>query len=107
MDDIITRWAADLQKYQKEFQTQAAQVAAWDQALVQNSDKISKLFGKTFQAERDASEVENQLRLMEDQQDELDGFLERYEREVDELLEKNNIKSQEGLRGPDQERERT
>ena len=107
MDEIITRWAADLSKYQKEFQDQAQQVAAWDRALVENTDKVNALFGKTFQAERDAAEVERQLRIVEEQQDELGSFLDRYEKEVDSLIQNNGIKGPDGLRGPDQERERT
>jgi len=106
MDEIITRWASDLSKYQKEFQAQAEQVAIWDRTLVENSDKISKLYSKTFQAERDAAEVERQLTLVEGQQEELGMWLERYEKEVDEMI-KNQVRGREGLQGPDQERERT
>jgi nuclear pore complex protein Nup62 len=107
MDEIITRWAADLAKYQKEFQEQAEQVATWDRALVENTNKINTLFSKTFQAQRDAAEVERQLRIVEEQQDELGAFLDRYEKEVDNLIQNNGIRGPEGLRGPDQERERT
>jgi nuclear pore complex protein Nup62 len=110
MDEIITRWAADLSKYQKEFQTQAAQVAEWDKALVENTDKINKLYSKTFQAERDAGEVERQLSQMEDGQQELEVFLDRYEKEVEQMMRNKGVDGQgrgDGLRGPDQERERT
>ncbi|KAF2182492.1 hypothetical protein K469DRAFT_510389, partial [Zopfia rhizophila CBS 207.26] len=108
MDEIITRWAADLSKYQKEYQQQAEQVAAWDRALVENTEKVSKLFSKTFQAERDASEVERQLRIMEEGQDELATWLDRYEKEVEVLMRGTGVQGRtDGLRGPDQERERT
>lgn len=110
MEEIITRWANDLSKYQKEFQAQAEKVAAWDATIVENTDKINKLYSKTFQAERDAAEVEKQLRTMEDNQMELDQFLDRYEAEVDELLKRSGVSGHgrsDGLHGPDQERERT
>jgi nuclear pore complex protein Nup62 len=106
MDDIINRWATDLSKYQKEFQTQANTVAGWDRLLVENSEKISKLYSKTFQAERDATEVERQLVHVEGQQEELAQWLDRYEAEVDSLIDRQNA-GMEGLQGPDQEREAT
>jgi len=108
MDEIITRWAADLSKYQKEFQQQAETVASWDRALVENTERIRQLYSKTFQAERDAAEVERQLTMMEDNQQELDSYLDRYEKEIDNLMKMHGVGGKsEGLRGPDQERERT
>ncbi|KAF1808337.1 hypothetical protein P152DRAFT_462611 [Eremomyces bilateralis CBS 781.70] len=109
MDEIITKWATDLTKYQKEFTRSAQQVAGWDQLLVENSDKISKLYSKTFHAERDAAEIDKQLSTVESQQDELQHFLDRYEREIDELLVKGGVMGPDGvgLQGVDQERERT
>ena len=106
MDEIITRWASDLSKYQKEFQTQAAKVSSWDRALVQNSNDISKLYSRTFQAERDTVEVQKQLSIVEGHQDELEQWLHRYEKEVDELMARQ-VGQGEALQGPDQERERT
>lgn len=108
MDDIITRWASDLSKYQKEFQSQAETVAAWDRMLVENSEKISKLYHKTFQAERDAAEVEKQLSLVEGNQAELEAWLDKYEREIDEMMARQSGGiGVDGMQGPDQERERT
>ena len=74
--------------------------------LVENSDKISKLYSRTFQAERDAAEVERQLTTVENQQDELSLWLDRYEKEVDEIMSRQ-VGQGEGMSGPDQERERT
>ena len=93
-------------KYQKEFQAQADKVATWDSMLVENSNEISKLYSKTYQAERDISEVQRQLSSVEGQQDELSQWLDRYEREVDEMLNKQIGRGDRG-QGPDQERERT
>ncbi|KAF3483882.1 uncharacterized protein GIQ15_03206 [Arthroderma uncinatum] len=106
MDEIITRWATDLTKYQKEFQEQAEQVAEWDRMLVENGTKVQKLYGNTVDAERATQEVERQLASVESQQDELSSWLDRYEQEVETLLSKQ-VGMGDNLPGPDQERART
>ncbi|KAJ9242143.1 hypothetical protein DTO169E5_3364 [Paecilomyces variotii] len=106
MDEIITRWATDLTKYQKEFREQAEKVAEWDRMLVENGTKVQKLYGSTVDAERATQEVERQLASVEGQQEELSSWLDRYEREVDEMMSKQ-VGPGETLQGPDQERERT
>jgi nuclear pore complex protein Nup62 len=106
MDEVITRWATDLTKYQKEFKDQAAKVAEWDRLLVQNGEKIQKLYLGTYEAERASNEIERQLSSVESQQDELSSWLDRYEQEVNELYSKR-IGETEHVAGPDQERERT
>ena len=106
MDDIITRWASDLSRYQTEFQAQAEKVASWDRILVENSEKIQRLYGSTLEAERATTEVERQLTSVESDQAELEAWLNHYEAEVDNMIQTQVGKS-EGLSGPDQERERT
>jgi nuclear pore complex protein Nup62 len=106
MDEIITRWASDLSKYQKEFQEQAAKVASWDRLMVENGEKIQKLYLSTFEAERQSAEIERQLANVESQQDELASWLDRYETDVDEMFSRQ-VGQGETLQGPDQERERT
>ena len=76
--------------------------------MVENSDKVRQLYSKTFQAERDAAEVERQLTMMEENQQELDSYLDRYEKEIENLMKMHGVSGRsDGLRGPDQERERT
>lgn len=106
MDEIITRWATDLSKYQKEFKEQAAQVAQWDRLLVENGERIQKLYLETFEAEKGSREIERQLVGIESQQEELETWLDRYESEVDSMFAKQ-IGHGEQLAGPDQEREKT
>jgi nuclear pore complex protein Nup62 len=106
MDEIITRWATDLTKYQKDFREQAEKVAKWDRMLMENVDRVQKLYGNTVDAERATQEVERQLASVEGQQEELSSWLDRYEREVDEMMSKQ-VGSGETLQGPDQDRERT
>lgn len=105
MDEIITRWASDLSKYQKEFQKQAERVAAWDRMLVENSEKIQKLYGSTLEAERATTEVERQLTAVENDQTEVELWLDYYEKDVEKLTAVHG--QGESLQGPDQERERT
>lgn len=106
MEDIVTRWASDLSKYQKEFKEQATTVSSWDRSLVENGEKIQKLYLDTFEAERASHEIERQLAAVEGQQDELEAWLDRYESEVQDMFAKQ-IGPGEQLAGPDQERERT
>lgn len=106
MDEIITRWASDLLKYQKDFQEQAAKVATWDRLLVENGEKIQTLSDSTHEAERSTREIESQLSTVEDQQAELTSWLDRYEADVDEMFARQ-VGPGENLQGPDQERERT
>jgi len=106
MDEIITRWASDLLKYQKEFQDQATKVAAWDRLMVENGDKIQKLYSSTWDAAKASTEVERQLAAVEGQQAELTSWLDRYEADVDEMFARQ-VGQNESLQGPDQERERT
>lgn len=93
-------------KYQKEFREQAEKVAEWDRMIVENGTKVQKLYGSTVDAERATLEVERQLASVEGQQEELGAWLDRYEREVDEMMSKQ-VGPGEALQGPDQERERT
>ncbi|KAI1382281.1 Nsp1-like C-terminal region-domain-containing protein [Hypoxylon crocopeplum] len=107
MDEIITRWATDLSKYQKEFKDQATQVAQWDRLLVENGERIQKLYLETFEAEKGSREIERQLVGIESQQGELESWLDKYEGEVDTMFAKHLGGYGEQLTGPDQERERT
>lgn len=102
----MTRWASDLSKYQKEFKDQATVVSTWDRQLVDNGEKIQKLYLETYEAERASNEIERQLTQVESQQEELELWLDRYESEVQEMFAKQ-IGPGEQLTGPDQERERT
>ncbi|KAL8768823.1 MAG: hypothetical protein Q9203_002737 [Teloschistes exilis] len=103
MDEIITRWASDLAKYQKEFQKQAEKVADWDRMIVENSEKIQKLYGSTLESERATAEVERQITAVENDQDELQAWLNRYEKDVDQMIANQG----DPFHGPDLERERT
>lgn len=106
MEDIVTRWASDLSKYQKEFKEQATVVSNWDRELVTNGERIQKLYLDTFEAERASHEIERQLSTVETQQNELEAWLDRYESEVQDMFAKQ-IGPGEQLAGPDQEREKT
>lgn len=74
--------------------------------LVENSDKIQKLYGRTLEVERATTEVERQLTAVENDQAELAIWLDHYEKEVNQMTA-NQVGQGESLQGPDQERERT
>lgn len=71
--------------------------------LVENSEKIQKLYGSTLEAERATAEVERQITAVENDQDELESWLDRYEEKVDQMI----ANAGDSLHGPDLERERT
>ena len=104
MDEILTQWSTSLAQHQKTFASLAQQVSAWDRMLVENAGKITSLYGRCFQAERDVAEVERQLSGVEHGQVELESVLERYEGWVDEILEAEGVGEVGGVDG---ERERT
>lgn len=74
--------------------------------MVENSSKIATLYGRCFQAERDCSEVERQLTNVEHTQYEIELALDKYESEIDKLMETGGV-SNESIGGVDAERERT
>lgn len=85
-------------------------MSVWDRLLIENSDKIGKLYTRTYQAEKDAAEVERQLSRVEEQQEELGAWLDKYETDVDEMVARmgGNVGGDgvDGLGAVDQERER-
>lgn len=82
-------------------------MAEWDRLLVENGDKIQKLYLNTYEAERASNEIEKQLMAVESQQDELENWLNRYEEDVNEMITKQVGQVGDQLGGYDQERERT
>lgn len=107
LDEIITTWSTSLATHQKTFAKLADRVARWDRQLVENSSSIGKLYSRVFQAERDCAEVERQLSNVEGGQRELEARLDRYESEVDSMLEAAGLGEEGAAGGVDGERERT
>lgn len=73
---------------------------------MENSSKISTLYGRCFQAERDCSEVERQLTNVEHNQSDIEHLLDKYEADVDQMMSQTGV-SEDGISGVDAERERT
>lgn len=69
--------------------------------------KISKLYISAVTAEKQTASVEMQLTAVENQQNELESWLTKYEGEVDDMLAKSGAGQGMELGVPDQERERT
>ena len=74
--------------------------------LVENSDKIQKLYGSTLEAQRATSEVERQLTLVENEQADLERDLDAYERQIDEMTSVQQGLGESSYQGPDGERQR-
>ncbi len=75
--------------------------------LVENSEKIQKLYGSTLEAERATTEVERQLSAVESDQETLESWLNHYEKEVDSMISSQQGGQGDSISAPDQERERT
>ena len=73
---------------------------------MENSDKIQKLYGNTLEAERATTEVERQLTTVENDQAELQLWLEHYEQELSQMMS-NQVGPGESLQGTDLERDKT
>jgi nuclear pore complex protein Nup62 len=43
IEEIVNKWAADLDTHVREFNTFAAEVAVWDRALVENGNTVRYL----------------------------------------------------------------
>lgn len=74
--------------------------------MVENGEKIQKLYLTTFEAEKASREVERHLVTVESQQEELEHWLDRYEADVDQMFARD-IGRNDTLTGPDQDREKT
>ena len=75
--------------------------------LVENSEKIQKLYGSTLEAERATTEVERQLSAVESDQETLELWLDHYEKEVDSMIASQQGGQGETISASDQEREKT
>jgi nuclear pore complex protein Nup62 len=106
LDEVLTMWSTSLTSHQKSFKDLATQVSAWDRQMVENSMKISALYSRCFQAERDCSEVERQLTNVEHTQNDIAAFLDRYEAEVDQMMQVAGVDA-DGISGVDAERDNT
>jgi nuclear pore complex protein Nup62 len=41
VDEIVTKWATELDGHVRDFNSYAGEVAAWDRALIQNGNNVS------------------------------------------------------------------
>lgn len=105
MEEIITRWTTDLEKYKTEFTTQAAEVKKWDGVLIENGDKIMTLFTETLEAEKTQGRMDTVLQQLESDQEELGTALDYYEAQIKDLFEAQ-MGGVEGMQPADQEREK-
>ena len=108
MDEILNRWATDLNKYTKDFRAHAETVRDWDQRVSENIQDITKLYINTIKSEKEMQAVEWHLQKVEDEQDKLERALDQYEGEVEQLMTRSGVdQATTELGGPDQEREKT
>lgn len=108
MEEIISRWTSDLEKYKSEFHGQAAEVKKWDAVLIENGDKILNLSLETQEAEKTQTRMDTVLQQLENEQEELGTALDYYESQIKDIFEGTLGASAGGEMQPaDQEREKT
>ena len=106
MEDLINKWTSELSKGQKQFKEQAEAISDWDRILIENGERISKLYAETVEAETIQGRLDGSLSYVESQQEELAALLDGYEAGVRELFE-TQLGGREAVQPADQEREKS
>jgi len=103
MEEIINKWTGELDRCSEEFKTQATDIRSWDAILVENGDKIAKLYTATLEATQSQERIDSALTYIQDSQSELTTLLDHYEDVVRECFEQ--LGGREGMQPADQERQ--
>ncbi|KAI9341053.1 Nsp1-like C-terminal region-domain-containing protein [Pilaira anomala] len=104
MEDILNMWTKELEKQTKDFHKQASQVAKWDQQLIENGNKISKLHENVTKVEVTQREIDQNLEYINAQQEELNSILDTYEKQIKEVFDESNL--QQPMQPADIQREK-
>ncbi len=91
----MNTWVAQLEEHVEAFGTFATNVAAWDQVVVRNGDKIRELHDRVVDAGATQSELDADLDQLVAGQKDMKRYLDSLEGEVDALFAK-----EEGRMGP-------
>ncbi|KAF8338724.1 Nsp1-like C-terminal region-domain-containing protein [Cantharellus anzutake] len=103
IDEIIAKWNNELETQVKQFHKVASEVAVWDRALMENSEKINFLFNKVTAAQASQVAIDESLKHIEEQQRALNKTLDGYEEIVKQIL--NNSGRSLDLGPADRERD--
>lgn len=106
LEEIINRWASDIEKYKGEFVKQSEHVKKWDTVLIENGDKLVDLLSKTIEAEKAQTRMDTVLLQLESEQEELATALDYYEGQIKTFCD-SQLANNDGMQPADRERERT
>ncbi|KAI5908842.1 Nucleoporin nsp1 [Candida parapsilosis] len=96
LDDLILKWSKQLSSTAKLFHTYTDKVKTWDLKLVESGDAITKLNQESIEVQALESKIDQQLRFVENQQDELEKVLDNYEQQTDILLSNIEVNNNSG-----------
>ncbi|CAG8601518.1 7819_t:CDS:2, partial [Acaulospora colombiana] len=100
IEGIINKWTKDLDNCSKKFHEQIKEVNQWDQKIIENNGRVTRLGEQINKADSIQAEIEAGLNNIESRQEELDKILSEYE-------QKFGDPALETLRPLDKERERS
>lgn len=86
IEEIVNRWAMDLEGHVREFNKFAGEIAVWDRALIENSNNLGALYAHLVAAEQEQNDIDQSLAHIEQQQKDLAATLDAYERSTEEIL---------------------
>ncbi|KAG8783325.1 FG-nucleoporin nsp1, partial [Serendipita sp. 398] len=87
LEEIVSRWASELDSHARDFSGLANEIAHWDRELSENGQQIAHLQQKLIDAESTQVAIDANLDHVEQQQRELANALDSYEKQAREILE--------------------
>ncbi|CAG8672025.1 12604_t:CDS:2, partial [Acaulospora morrowiae] len=100
IEGIINKWTKDLENCSKKFHEQVKEVNQWDQKIIENNGRVTRLGEQINKADSIQAEIETGLNNIESRQLELEKILSEYE-------QKFGDPALETLKPLDKERERS
>jgi len=86
MEDIVSYWNTQLEKQVTKFRSQAVEIGQWERKLLENGNKIFKLYDEVDRVQSEQKTLDSNLEKINTQQQELDRTLTALDEKVTKLL---------------------